>query len=52
MTHFQENIIAETNRAIGSTTFFVTIHESYCTISVNFYFYLSTFSKKFPVSAN
>ena len=52
MTHFQENIIVETNRAIGSTTLFGTIHKSYCTISVNFYFYLSTFSKKFLVSVN
>ena len=35
----------------GSTAFFNTIHESHCTISVNFYLYLQYFNKKFSVSA-
>ena len=31
---------------MSPTTFFGIIHESHCTISVNFYLYLRTFSKK------
>ena len=46
MTHFLENIIADTKRVIGSTALFGTIHESDCTISVNFYIYLQYFQQK------
>ena len=36
---------------MGLTTLFGIIHESLCTILVNFYLYLQYFSKKFLISA-